>query len=161
LAALNSLLPVDADEGTDANAFDVLADVGQGRDVAVVGHFPFTLQLREIARTVWVLELRPGPDDLPADRAAEVLPQAEVVAFSATTLINHTLEGLWAHCPADSFKMMLGPSTPLSPVLFDYGFQALSGAVVVDVEGALQAVREGESFRQVKRACRLVTLRRE
>jgi len=161
LAALNSLLPVDAEDGADANAFDVLAEVGRGREVAVVGHFPFTLQLREIARRVWVLELHPGPGDLPADRAADVLPQAEVVALSATTLINHTLEDLWTWCRADSFKMMLGPSTPLSPVLFDYGFQVLAGAVVVDVEGALQAVRAGESFQQVKRACRLVTLRKD
>jgi uncharacterized protein (DUF4213/DUF364 family) len=160
LAALNSLLPVDADGGTEANASEVLAEVGRDRKVAVVGHFPFTLQLQKIARRVWVLELRPGLDDLPADRAAEVLPQAEVVAFSATTLINHTLEDLGAQCRPDSFKMMLGPSTPLSPVLFDYGFQALAGAVVMDVEEALQAIRSGESFRQVKRACRLITLRR-
>lgn len=42
LAALNSLLPVDANQGTDENAAAVLAEVGRGRTVAVVGHFPFT-----------------------------------------------------------------------------------------------------------------------
>lgn len=160
LAALNSLLLVDPDDGMNANAFEVLAEVGRGREVAVIGHFPFTLQLREVARKVQVLELRPGPGDLPADQVPLVLRHAEVVAFSATTLLNHTLEDLWAWCCPDSFKMMLGPSTPLSPVLFDYGFQALSGALVTDREAALQAVRSGDSFRQIKRACRLVTLRR-
>jgi uncharacterized protein (DUF4213/DUF364 family) len=40
---------------------------------------------------VWILEQRPGLDDLPAEAAAEVIPQADVVAITGTSLINHTL----------------------------------------------------------------------
>ena len=55
--------------------------------------------------------------------------------------------------------MMLGPSTPLSPVLFDYGFDATSGSVVVDRDVTLNCISQGANFRQVH-GVRKVTMRR-
>ena len=160
LAAINSLVPVDEGHCVSLNAGEMLAQMGRGRKVAVIGHFPFTPRLAEITAKLWVLELRPRPGDLPADYAAQVLPQADVVAISSTTLLNHTLENILALCRPDSFKLLLGPTTPLSPLLFDFGLEALSGAVVANVPGALQAVRAGLNFPQIKRHCRLVTMRK-
>jgi uncharacterized protein (DUF4213/DUF364 family) len=54
---------------------------------------------------------------------------------------------------------MLGPSTPLSPVLFDYGFDALSGSIVIDRDKVINCISQGANFRQVK-GVRKVTLRR-
>ncbi len=55
--------------------------------------------------------------------------------------------------------MLLGPSTPLSPLLFDYGIRLLSGALVEEIEPVLAAVSQGANFRQVHHAgVRLVTL---
>ena len=45
--------------------------------------------------------------------------------------------------------LVLGPSTPLSPLLFEYGVHLLSGSVVEDIEAVLQAVSQGANFRQV------------
>ena len=50
----------------------------------------------------------------------------------------------------DAYKMMLGPSTPLSPVLFDHGLTALSGSIVTDREQVLRCISQGANFRQVK-----------
>jgi uncharacterized protein (DUF4213/DUF364 family) len=43
--------------------------------------------------------------------------------------------------------LVLGPSTPLSPVLFDHGAHLLSGSVVEDIESVLRAVAQGANFR--------------
>jgi hypothetical protein len=161
VAAINSLLEVDEARCVEVNAADIIAAEAKGRKVAVIGHFPFTLRLQGIAAELSVLELRPQPGDLPAVQAPAVLPQADVVAMSATTLINHTLDQLLALCSPNSYKMMLGPTTPLSPVLFGAGFDALSGIRVIDVEGAMHAVRAGASFPEIKRHCRLVTMEGE
>jgi len=110
---------------------------------------------------LWVLEKRPQGDDLPADAAHEVIPQADVVAISGTTLMNRTFDPLIALCRPDALVVVLGPSTPLSPVLFDHGVHILSGAVVEDMDPVLRAVSQGANFRQVhRRGVRLVTMQR-
>ena len=106
-----------------------------------------------------MLELQPRPGDLPASAAAEVVPEADVLAITATTLINRTFDGLMTLRRPDALVMLLGPSTPLTPLLFDYGVHLLSGAIVEDVDAVLMAVSQGAGFRQIHRAgVRLVTL---
>jgi uncharacterized protein (DUF4213/DUF364 family) len=51
--------------------------------------------------------------------------------------------------------VMLGDTVPLSPVLFDYGVDALSGTRVVDPDLALRCVSQGANFRQIKGVKRL------
>ncbi|MFQ5855334.1 MAG: Rossmann-like domain-containing protein [Anaerolineae bacterium] len=161
MAAINALLPAHAELWADLNAEEVIAERGAGRRVALVGHFPFIPRLRERVGTLWVLEQQPRGEDLPADAASEVIPRADVVAITGTTLINHTFERLMALCRPEALVLVLGPSTPLSPVLFDHGVRILSGSVVDDVEAVLRAVRQGAYFRQVRRqGVRLVTMDR-
>ena len=116
MAAINSLLAVDEAAAVEINALDVLVEYGRGKTVALVGHFPFVPRLRPRVGRLWVLEQHPAEDDFPAEAAPELIPQADVVAITSSTLINHTLDGLLA-CGADALVMMLGPTTPLSPVL--------------------------------------------
>ena len=40
--------------------------------------------------------------------------------MSSTTLINHILGGILNLITSEAYTMILGPSTPLFPVLFDY-----------------------------------------
>lgn len=47
--------------------------------------------------------------------------------------------------------LVLGPSTPLSPILFDHGVDIVSGSVVEDVGSVLWVVSQGGNFRQVHR----------
>lgn len=159
LAAINALLPVGEDPATEADAASVLLEWGRGRAVAVIGHFPFLPRLRQVARVLWVLEQRPGPDELPATAATEVLPKADVLAITSTTIINKTLEPLLALKRPGALVMLLGPSTPLSLVVFDYGIHALSGVRVVDEAAVLRTVGEGASFRQVEGPRRVTWLR--
>ena len=160
MAAFNALLKVDEAACTEVNAEDVILEQGTGRRVAIVGHFPFVERVRRAAAECWVVELHPRPGDVPAEQASEVLPQADVVALTGTSLINHTFDGLIGLCRPDAFVILLGASAPLSPVLFDYRVDAVSGTLVVDVPAALQAVSQGATFRQIP-GKRLLTMMRE
>jgi uncharacterized protein (DUF4213/DUF364 family) len=162
MAAINALLPLRENVWVDLNAEAVIAERGAGRRVALVGHFPFIPRLRGRVGHLSVLELRPQGDDLPADAASEVIPQADVVALTSMTLLNKTFDGLMRLRRPDALVLLLGPTTPLSPIPFDHGVDILSGSVVEDVDAVLQTVGQGGNFRQVHRAgVRLVTMRRE
>ncbi|RLA95804.1 MAG: hypothetical protein DRG55_01325 [Deltaproteobacteria bacterium] len=162
MAAINSLLEVDEGKLKEQNAFGLLAEKGAGKDVAIVGHFPFVDELRKVARRLFVLEQHPRQGDLPAHEAQEVLPRCQVIGITGTAFINHTLEGLLSLCPEDSFVMLIGPTTPLTPLLFDHGIAALSGSLVVDEGEALRYIAQGATFRQLHRhGIRLVTMTKD
>jgi uncharacterized protein (DUF4213/DUF364 family) len=148
-ATINALLDVDVDACIEVNAADVIAERGAGLNIAIVGHFPFIPHLRTIAKTLWVLELRPHEGDLPADMAAEVLPQADIVALTGTSLLNHTFEGLVKLCRPDAFVIVLGGTAPMSSTLFEVGVDAVAGTLLTDPAAALLAVSQGATFPQV------------
>lgn len=162
LAAINSVLPIDESLCVDLNAEAEIRALGAGKRIAIIGHFPFVKGLRADAQELWVFELhgRGRPGDLTGNEIKTLLPQAEVVAITSTTLINHTLGDILDLTAPDAYKMMLGPSTPLSPVLFNYGFDAISGSIVVDRDQVLNCISQGANFRQVK-GVRKVTMRRQ
>jgi len=162
VATVNALLPAPEKPWEEGNAEEVLARYGAGKNVALVGHFPFVESLRPRVGNLWVLELRPHGEDLPADAAPQVIPQADVLALTAMTLINGTFDGLLALRRPDAPVMVLGPSAPLSPVLFDSGVHMISGSLVEQIDAVLAAVSQGATFRQVHRAgVRLITIARE
>jgi uncharacterized protein (DUF4213/DUF364 family) len=160
MAGINSLLDVDEARCRELNAGDLLIERGRGKKVALAGHFPFVPALREAAGRLWVLELRPQPGDVDAEEAEAVIPQADIVAITGSAFINHTVEHLLSLCRPESFVVVLGPTTPLSPILFDYGADVISGTRVVDPELALRCVSEGATFRQMS-GIRLLTMERQ
>jgi uncharacterized protein (DUF4213/DUF364 family) len=159
MAAINSLIDINEAMFVRENAFDVLARKGKNRNVAIVGHFPWVPKLRKIARTLWVIEQRPQEGDLPAEAAEELLPQADVVGLTGTSFINHTAERL-LELSKNSFIVILGPTTPLSPILFDYGVDILAGTKVIEPDKTIRSISQGAMFRQVK-GVQLVTMAKE
>jgi len=149
LAAINSLLEPDESRLSDGKALELIRRHGAGGNVVVVGHFPFVERLRGEVKRLDVLELSPTAEDLPASEAPRVIPEADLVAMTGTTLINHTFEGLM-DLARGKRVILLGPSTPLSPVLFDYGVSAICGSLVIDPEAALRSISEGLGFRHTK-----------
>ena len=116
-------------------------------------------QLRAEVGKLFVLEQRPREGELPAEAAPDIIPQADVVALTSMTLLNRTFRDLLELCSPEALVLLLGPSTPLSPVLFDHGIDVLAGSVVTAVGPVLRAIKQGANFRQVHRAgVRLVTL---
>jgi len=155
MAAINSLLEVDLETCTELNAAELILKKGEGRAVAIVGHFPFIPRIREKAKRLWVIEKNQREGDFKEEDADRLLPQADVVAITGTSLTNHTLVHLLELCDPKSFVVMLGDTVPLSSVLFDYGVDAVSGTRVIDPDLALRCVSQGANFRQIKGTKRL------
>jgi len=160
IAALNSLIDVDENLLQQVNAADVIARESMGKNLVVVGHFPFVDKLKSITRNCWVIEKNPFGDDFPEEASQELIPQADMIAITGTAFINHTIEGLLSLCQPKAQVMVLGPSTPLSPLLYDHGISFLSGSRVVDEEAAILTIQQGAVFPQVK-GVRLVTMTKE
>jgi len=150
MAAFNSLLDVDELQAVEVNAAKILTDYGRGKNVAVVGHFPFVSKLQSITKNCWVIEKRPATGDYPEQAAQDLIPRADVVAITGTALINHTIEDLLHLCRPNALVMVLGPSTPLTPRLFDYGVSIVSGSRVWDEQSAILCVEQGAIFPQVQ-----------
>ncbi len=151
IAAINSLLDTDPDKYGSSEGLQVIKEVAGGKNISVIGHFPNLNELAGVAKNLWIIEKRPQDGDHPEGAGNDLIPRSDIVVITSTTLINKTLPGILALCKEGSVKMLLGPSTPLAPVLFDYGIDILAGSMVTDMETVLKSVGEGVSFMQLKK----------
>jgi len=159
MAAINSLLEVDEGHCLSLNAGDLLASKGKNKKIALIGHFPFVAELRRVAKELWVIEQHPQEEDFAEDKAESLIPQADVVGITGSAFTNHTVEHLLSLCRPEAYVIILGPTTPLSPVLFNYGVDAISGTKVVNSEAVLRCVSQGATLRQIE-GVRLLTMKR-
>lgn len=145
------------------NRFDLDGDAANGLDtldcdpagLVVVGAFPGIADRFPGAR---VVERAPAPGQFPAEAAQWLLPGAEGVLITASALVNHTLPGL-LRAAAEVPVAVIGPGTPLTPRLFDYGPAVLAGLVCVDADGMADAVAAGACAKDLKAFGRHLTLR--
>lgn len=160
MATINSLLQIDETACIELNAAELIVEKGKGKRIAVVGHFPFIPRLRKYSKDVWVIEKNPKAGDFGEAEADHLIPQANVVAITGTALTNHTLDHLLELCSPRAYVILLGDTAPLSPILFDYGVDALCGTKVVDSDLALRCVSQGANFRQIKGIERLTLMKK-
>ena len=133
MATINSLIEVDEQRCVELNAGDLLAKKGEGKRVAIVGHFPFVPRLRKVVKELWVIEKNPQEGDVAEAEAGNLIPQADVVGITGTAFTNHTIEHLLQLCNPKAYVVILGGTAPLSPVLFDHGIDAISGTKVIEI----------------------------
>jgi uncharacterized protein (DUF4213/DUF364 family) len=159
MAAINSLLKVDGSACRQVNARELIAERGAGKRVVIVGHFPFIPYIKTLAAELAVIEKNPAPGDVGEDQAEKLIPAADVAAITGTAFTNHTIEKLLKLCKPDCFVVVLGDTAPLSPLLFDYGIDAVAGTRVDDVEATLRCVSQGANYRQIQGVRQLAILK--
>lgn len=159
IASINSLLKIDMDSCIELNAAELILEKGRKKRIAIVGHFPFIPKVSEIAKELWVIEKNPKEGDFSEADVDTLIPRADVVGITGTALTNHTIEDLLKLCDSKAYVIVLGDSAPLSPILFDYGVDAVSGTKVVDPGLALRCVSEGANFRQIRGTMRLTIMK--
>ncbi len=149
IAAINSTLETSGLPLKELNARELLVEKGKGGVLGMIGHFPFVEKVRNQFSDTLVFELDPQLGDLPAEDIKNRLKEADVVAITATSLINHTFDEIIAACRKESYRVLLGPSTPVTARLFDFGIDAVSGSIVTDADTFLPMVTEGTPFRKL------------
>ena len=155
IAALNAHYNHAGLTGDGANGLDLFAGT-EGR-VVVVGGFPDIARRLPQAR---VVEIDPRPGEYPEAAAEWLLPGADAVAVTASTLTNRTLPRLLG-AARDARVALVGPGTPLTARLFRYGIDSLAGFVVEDREAVAGVVGNGGSSRDFHPYGRFVTLHRD
>lgn len=105
-----------------------------GKKVVVIGHFPFAPRLLAKAAEFRMLERYCQEGDLPDSACEYVLGDADYVFISGSAFVNKTAPRL-LQLSRGAHSVILGPSTPLHPVLRDYGATVVSGLVTRDAEG--------------------------
>jgi len=115
----------------------------RNQKVLFVGHFPFSDSMRSQCQVV-VLERRKITNTLP-DTACEVLiPEQDAVVVTASSLVNKSFVRLSELC-SGRFSLLLGPTTPLSPVLSLSGYSQISGIVPKDSQRLYELIENGAS----------------
>ncbi len=159
MAGINSLIDIDESHCSELNASEIIAEKGRDKNVAIIGHFPFIPKIREIVRNLWVIEKNPHPGDYPEEKAKELIPEADVLAITGTAITNHTIEELLKLKNKNTYTIVLGDSAILSPVLFDYGVDAIAGTKVLDPDLVLRCISQGANFRQINGTRKLIMLK--
>jgi uncharacterized protein len=142
---------VELQHGVDA--FDA-TDIRHGDNVVVVGAFvPFLKELKRRGQAFLVLEQDPSTlkaDELPffrpAEQAAEILPNADVVLITGSTLVNNTLEHLLALTRPDARVTVVGPTVGMLPDAFlARGADVLGCVRITEPDAFLDLLAEGGS----------------
>ncbi len=150
LAAINSYLNTEKQVANllaqnnfeSQTAFDFALEAIEGKKVAVIGHFPDTEKMAERAE-VTIFERNPQTGDVPDTAEEYLLPDQDVVFITSVTLTNKTLPRL-LQLAANARVFIVGPGTPISPILFDHGISCISGSFVVDPEKVFQSIISGD-----------------
>ena len=156
-AALNGAVEL-KDKYYLGNALDTALKLGKNKNIAMIGHFSHVEKFREEAKNFWILEKRPHAGDLPAEEYVNILPESDVVVATGVTFLNDTLEGLLKVKKPGSIFIVVGPSVPLSSVLFDYGVDIVGGAYAEDECSVYKNVLQGASPRVIKDCLKTVLL---
>lgn len=118
----------------------------RGKKVTVLGHFPFIENLFEPICDLNIIAGEiPMEGDYPATAAEYLLPESDYVYIGSSCFVEKTLPRLLELSKNAKKVTIVGPSTTLAPILFEYGVDDLSGYVIKDSERAIRMIRGAEN----------------
>jgi uncharacterized protein (DUF4213/DUF364 family) len=135
------------------DAFDANNFRPDDRTVVVGAFVPFLKELKRRGQPFLVLEKDPDtlkasemPFYRPAEMAREVVPQADVLLMTGTTLLNDTLESLLSWAKPEARVIIVGPTVGLLPDAFlARGADYLGGVRITQPDEFLDLLAEGGS----------------
>lgn len=146
------------EDPNENNAFKQFLPEITGRNVAVIGHFPNIDSLGDICN-LSILERNPQGDDYPDPACEYILPHQDYVFITGTAFTNKTMPRL-LELSKDARVIVVGPSTPITPILFKYGVDAIAGMVVIDGQKFWRCAQEGGKMNIFRQGGQMVCIRR-
>jgi uncharacterized protein (DUF4213/DUF364 family) len=132
--------------------------------VVMVGSLhPFIKPLRKKAKELYIIERSPLLRDegtFPDTAAEDLLPQADVVVATGSSLANGTIDRILELSNKASEFALVGPSATVIPnPLFDRGVTAIGGVKILDGDKMIQIIAEGGGTPQLKSITEFITIR--
>lgn len=161
IAALNALSvaaweqspPQDYEILMGVDAFDELDAARYPKTVVVGALVPMLKKLMAAGADFHVLEQDPRtlkeremPYYLPPERAAECVPEADLLVITGVTILNNTLPGLLQMAKPGAEILITGPTASMLPeAFFARGVTMLGGIQVTKPDELLNIISEGGS----------------
>jgi hypothetical protein len=133
-------------EVTENREATTYLNIQANEKVAMVGLFgPLVERIRKTGAMLTIIEKNPQRLELLSQEDKQrALKECDVAIITATTLLNNTFEETIALLGTPRSVVLMGPSTPLVPEIFqDTPVTHLGGAVVADAAEVLQIISEG------------------
>lgn len=115
------------------------------RKVVVVGRYPGIERYSEQLK-LSIIERQPLAQDYPDAACEFLLPDADWVFLTASSICNKTFPRL-AALARHAKTVLMGPTVPWLPELHEFGIDYLAGVEVVDADKLCQTVAEGGGVR--------------
>jgi hypothetical protein len=164
MAALNASINCENDLAAMAtvlgsgnlSVFEHFAPMIKDKKVVVVGRYP-GLEAMDLMCDLTVLELNPGLNDLPAQACEYIIPEADWVFLSATSLVNKSFPRL-AELSKNANVVLMGPTVPWLAELTNFGIDYIAGVTIHDEAELQTVVKEGGGVRIFDNAVRYAVL---
>ncbi len=125
--------------------FDYFFPQIKDSNIVVIGHYP-GIERYYSQYNLKVIERQPVDKDYPDSAAEFLIPEANWVFITATSLANKTFARL-IELASNAKTVLMGPSTPWLTELSEFGIDYLVGVDVVDDELLFQTAAEGGGVR--------------
>lgn len=152
MAAINAALSANVENlnGTTLNAgnlavFEHFLPKLHGKKVVIIGRYPHIERYAE-QFDLHIIERQPSNNDYPDPACEFLLPKADWVFLTATSLINKTFPRL-AELASDATTVLMGATVPWLPELKQFNIDYLAGVKVIDAKKLEQTVQEGGGTR--------------
>lgn len=158
LATLNSLINPPKNFET-INIFDYLIEIGKDKRIVFIGHFDDIKKLQGVAKEIIILERKPKEDDYLDTFQEYLIPEGDIIAITGSTFANKSIKRI-LELSRGKYVIVFGPSTPLSPILFDYGVDMIGGIIPKDDLKLFNIISQGGSIKNFKEYVDFITIKR-
>ncbi len=142
---LDSSVPLSPHSCANLAVFEHFLPLIRGKRVVVIGRYP-GLGKYEQEIDLIVLERQPTAQDLPDTACEYLLPEADWVFLTATSIVNKTFPRL-VELSQNAKLVLMGPTLPWLPDLADMGIDYLAGVAVTNPGALRQTIAEGGGTR--------------
>lgn len=125
--------------------FDYFLPQLQGKNVVVIGHYP-GIERYQNQMQLSVLERQPKACDLPDSACEFLLPRADWVFLTASSIPNKTFPRL-AELSSHAKTVLMGPTVPWLPQLHEFGIDYLAGVEIIDATALYHTAAQGGGVR--------------